>query len=158
VGAGINLEYYFSTVDQLGFGAGTKLPHNITGLIGVMDGHASDLRTGLPLQMVEIHEPVRLLIVIDATPGAILAAAARVPAVANLVVNGWVQVVSWDPETGALAVFEDGGFRPYVPERPSVPVVERSVEWYGGQREHLPPARVLAALRPAERPPAGGAA
>jgi hypothetical protein len=68
VGAGINLEYFFSTVDRLGYGAGTKLPHNITGLIGVMDGHASDLRTGLPWQMVEIHEPVRLLMVIDATP------------------------------------------------------------------------------------------
>ncbi|NCX97374.1 MAG: DUF2309 family protein, partial [Planctomycetia bacterium] len=72
VGAGINLEYFFSTVDRLGYGAGTKLPHNITGLIGVMDGHASDLRTGLPLQMVEIHEPIRLLIVIDAAPAAIL--------------------------------------------------------------------------------------
>jgi hypothetical protein len=26
-----------------------------------MDGAASDLRTGLPRQMIEIHEPVRLL-------------------------------------------------------------------------------------------------
>ena len=29
-----------------------------------MDGAASDLRTGLPWQMVEIHEPVRLLFVV----------------------------------------------------------------------------------------------
>ncbi|MEQ8231153.1 MAG: DUF2309 domain-containing protein, partial [Gammaproteobacteria bacterium] len=54
VGAGISLEYYFSYVDPRGYGCGTKLPHNITGLIGVVDGHASDLRTGLPWQMVEI--------------------------------------------------------------------------------------------------------
>jgi uncharacterized protein YbcC (UPF0753/DUF2309 family) len=158
VGAGINLEYFFSTVDRLGYGAGTKLPHNITGLIGVMDGHASDLRTGLPWQMVEIHEPVRLLIVIDATPEAILAAAEKVPVVKNFVVNGWVQLVSWHPETGGLAVFEDGGFRPYEPENLEVPVVNRSVEWYGGHREHLPPARVLAALAPRDRRTAGGAA
>ena len=48
------------------FGCGTKLPHNVTGLIGVMDGHQSDLRTGLPLQMVETHEPMRLLLIVDA--------------------------------------------------------------------------------------------
>ena len=27
--SGINLEYYFSNVDNLGFGSGTKLPHNL---------------------------------------------------------------------------------------------------------------------------------
>jgi hypothetical protein len=158
VGAGINLEYFFSTIDRIGYGAGTKLPHNITGLIGVMDGHASDLRTGLPWQMVEIHEPVRLLIVIDATPEAILAAADKVAVVANLVVRGWVQLVSWHPDTGALAVFEDGGFRPYQPESPHLPEVERSVQWYGGQRGHLPPARVTAALPPLDQRHAGGVA
>jgi uncharacterized protein YbcC (UPF0753/DUF2309 family) len=31
---GISLEYYFSTVDNEGYGCGTKLPHNITGLVG----------------------------------------------------------------------------------------------------------------------------
>ena len=71
--AGINLEYYFSYVDPTGYGCGTKLPHNITSLLGVMDGAASDLRTGLPWQMVEIHEPVRLLFVIETTPEAMLA-------------------------------------------------------------------------------------
>ena len=65
---GINLEYYFSHVDPTGYGCGTKLPHNITSLLGVMDGAASDLRTGLPWQMVEIHEPVRLLFVCETTP------------------------------------------------------------------------------------------
>lgn len=146
VGAGINLEYYFSVVDRLGYGAGTKLPHNITGLIGVMDGHASDLRTGLPWQMVEIHEPVRLLVVIDATQAAILRAAKQIPAVERLVTKRWIQLVAWDPETGELAVFEKGGFVPYIPEQTSLPVVERSMAWYAGHREHLPPARVLAAM------------
>ena len=66
--SGINLEYYFSHVDNAGFGAGTKLPHNLASLLGVMDGAASDLRTGLPWQMVEIHEPVRSLFLIETTP------------------------------------------------------------------------------------------
>src|SRR5205814_7659413 len=63
--AGINLEYYFSYIDPTGYGCGTKLPHNVTSLLGVMDGAQSDLRTGLPWQMVEIHEPTRLAIVVE---------------------------------------------------------------------------------------------
>ena len=57
--AGISLEYYFSSVDPAYFGCGSKLPHNVTSLLGVMDGAASDLRTGLSTQMTEIHEPIR---------------------------------------------------------------------------------------------------
>jgi uncharacterized protein YbcC (UPF0753/DUF2309 family) len=146
VGAGINLEYLFSTVDPVGYGCGTKLPHNITGLIGVMDGHASDLRTGLPWQMVEIHEPVRLLIVVDAPVDRIVAAAGRVPAVQRLVANRWVQLAAWDPDTGEIALFEDGRFVPFVPDSTRLPTVERSIDWFRGQRSHLPPARVLQAM------------
>jgi len=146
VGAGINLEYYFSIVDRLGYGSGTKLPHNITGLVGVMDGHASDLRTGLPWQMVEIHEPVRLLVIIDAPPERILAAAAKVPAVERMAVNRWIQLVAWDPEGAGLHVFTAGRFVPFEGERCVQPVVERSIDWYRGHREHLPPARITAAL------------
>ena len=146
VASGISLAYFFSAVDRLGYGCDTKLPHNITGLIGVMDGHASDLRTGLPWQTVEIHEPIRLLVVIEATPERIMASAERLPGVKNLVVNQWIQLVSWDPDTGALTVFENGEFVPYVPEHNDIPVVDRSVSWYAGHREHLAPARVLAAL------------
>jgi hypothetical protein len=123
-----------------------------------MDGHASDLRTGLPWQMVEIHEPVRLLIVIDATPEAILGAAARVPAMQNLVANRWVQLVSWHPDTGRLMVFEDGEFQPYVPETNAIAEVDCSTDWYRGHRGHLPPARVRAGLPPLDRHPAGGTA
>ena len=36
--AGINLEYYFSHVDNSGIGCGTKLPHNVASLLGVMEG------------------------------------------------------------------------------------------------------------------------
>ncbi|MFM8634389.1 MAG: putative inorganic carbon transporter subunit DabA, partial [Planctomycetia bacterium] len=81
VSAGISLAYTLSRIDPIGYGCGTKLPHNITGLIGVMDGHASDLRTGLPWQTVEIHEPVRMLLVVEAPVDRVLAAMARVPAV-----------------------------------------------------------------------------
>ncbi len=143
VGAGINLEYWFSVIDPGGYGCGTKLPHNITGLIGVMDGHQSDLRTGLPWQMVELHEPVRLLCVVEAPPERLLAIAGEHPAVGRLITNGWVQLASLDPETGEIQLFEDGAFRPWSPERTSLPVVGSSLEWFGGTRGPLPLASIL---------------
>jgi uncharacterized protein YbcC (UPF0753/DUF2309 family) len=146
VGAGINLEYYFSSVDNEVFGCGTKLPHNVTGLIGVMNGHQSDLRTGLPVQMVELHEPMRLLLVVDATPEALLAIAGRQPEVCELVVNGWVQLVSADPHTGTMQVFENGKFYPYVPATAPLPRAPTSAAWHRQGRGHLPPALIEAAL------------
>src|SRR5207248_10823313 len=83
--AGISLEYYFSRVDPTGYGCGTKLPHNITSLLGVMDGAASDLRPGLPWQMVEIHEPTRILFIVETTPQAMLSILDRNPALNRLV-------------------------------------------------------------------------
>ena len=97
-------------------GCGTKLPHNVTSLLGVMDGAASDLRTGLPWQMVEIHEPVRLLFVIETTPEVMLEIMERKPALGQFARNGWVQVAVLDPQSSQIQVFRDGEFEPYEPE------------------------------------------
>lgn len=142
VGAGISLEYYFSFIDPRGYGCGTKLPHNITGLIGVMDGHASDLRTGLPWQMVEIHEPMRLLVVVEATPEQLVRIVETREVVATLVLRGWIQVASLDPMSGEIAVFENGRFVPYDPRPVALAVRPSSVEHYAGHREHLPCAHI----------------
>jgi uncharacterized protein len=148
VGAGINLEYYFSTVDNDKLGAGTKLPHNLTGLLGVMDGHASDLRTGLPRQMIEIHEPMRLLMIIENTPEAALEIVRRQPGVAELVTGQWVQVATIHPDTGEIQVFNPTvGFEPFTPVTTTLPEVERSQDWYAGRREFLSPALVIPPLR-----------
>lgn len=135
--SGINLEYYFSYVDSPGWGSGSKLPHNITGLLGVMDGAMSDLRTGLPWQMVEIHEPVRLLFVIETTPAAFLAIMKKNPAIQTMVANLWVQVATMDPVTGALSVYHPDGFEPYTSQAGPLPTAASSREWYTGWRDHL---------------------
>lgn len=134
---GINLEYYFSYVDNPGFGCGTKLPHNITALLGVMDGAASDLRTGLPWQMVEIHDPVRLLFVIETTPEKMLRIMEKQPAIGQPIRNGWVQLATLDPNSSAIQLFHDGAFRPYVPQASRLPRASSSVAWYRGWRDHL---------------------
>ncbi|MFO1419346.1 MAG: DUF2309 domain-containing protein, partial [Methylotetracoccus sp.] len=102
VGAGINLEYYFSTVDNERFGCGTKVPHNPTGNLGVMEGAAGDLRTGLPRQMIEIHEPMRLLVVVEQTPAILTAIYERQSSLRELIGNSWVQLATIDPHTGAI--------------------------------------------------------
>lgn len=144
VGAGINLEYYFSCVDNERFGAGTKLPHNLVGLLGVMDGARGDLRTGLPRQMIEIHEPVRLLLVVEATTDTLRRLDAKQPALRELLGNGWVRLASVDPVTGALAVLGDEGFVPVALSPDPVPEVRSSHEWYRGKTAFLGPAIVRA--------------
>lgn len=143
VGAGINLEYYFSYVDSVRFGCGTKLPHNITGLVGVMDGYSSDLRTGLPWQMVEIHEPVRLLTIVEARPENLLRAVEPLPAVRRLVENRWLRLCLLDPDSSELLLHRDGAFVPYRPEPGELATAQSSIAWYRGRREHLPPARIV---------------
>jgi uncharacterized protein YbcC (UPF0753/DUF2309 family) len=138
--AGINLEYYFSAVDNDRFGAGTKLPHNLTGMIGVMDGAASDLRTGLPRQMIEQHEPMRLLLVVEATPDTLMMILNRQPALMELVANAWLLCVSVDPNTGAQHEFVPGqGFVPidHTAEPPTARAPD-SASWYKGKSEFLP--------------------
>ncbi len=135
--AGINLEYYFSHVDNPGFGAGTKLPHNLASLLGVMDGAASDLRTGFPWQMVEIHEPVRSLFLIETIPEAMLQIMDRNEGIGRLCRNGWVLLALIDPTNRALSVFQDGVFRSYQPQASVLPTAASSVDWYRGWRDHL---------------------
>ncbi len=141
--AGINLEYYFSFVDPYGYGCGTKLPHNITSLLGVMDGAASDLRPGLPWQMVEIHEPVRLLFVIETTPAALQRIIDSNPPIAQLANGDWVQLAVFDAETSSIHRYVSGQFVAYQPETDELPTSETSIQWYWGEREHLGFASII---------------
>ncbi len=143
--AGISLEYFFSYVDPAGYGSGTKLPHNVASLLGVMDGAQSDLRTGLPWQMVEIHEPTRLAIVVEGPQDRILRVIDRNPALARLVRNRWVWLACLDPASDALAELREDGFVPHAAERPLPVVTGDSAAWYQGKRGHLPPAAIVPA-------------
>ena len=140
--AGINLEYYFSRVDPVGYGCGTKLPHNVNGLLGVMDGEQSDLRTGLPWQMVEIHEPVRLTIVVEAEPGRLGQAVRASPSLDRLVRHRWIWLASLDPRSSALHELDRDTFTVHAPGH-LLPVVHGgSAAWYEGKRGFLHPVEL----------------
>ncbi len=112
---GINLEYYFSRVDNYKLGAGTKLPHNVMGLIGVANSSDGDLRPGLPVQMIEVHDPVRLLILVEHYPEVVLKTIQSAPEMYEWFINEWVHVVALHPDTQQFHYFQDGVFAPYEP-------------------------------------------
>lgn len=112
---GINLEYYFSRVDNYKLGAGTKLPHNVMGLIGVANSCDGDLRPGLPLQMIEVHDPVRLLIVVEHFPEVVLKTIQSVPEMYEWFINEWVHLIAVNPETDKFFYFKEGVFKEYFP-------------------------------------------
>lgn len=95
VASWINLQYFGSTVNNAAFGSGNKVLHNVVGQLGVLEGNAGDLRTGLPWQSVHdgtryVHEPVRLSVFVAAAEATMDDVLAKHANVADLVRNGWV--------------------------------------------------------------------
>ena len=100
----INAQYLFSTLDNVAFGAGSKTTKNITGKIGIMQGNASDLMHGLPLQSVfssddkRYHQPLRLTVVIYAPQSYIGPIIQQQAILQQLFANGWVHLICDDPQ------------------------------------------------------------
>ncbi len=110
---GINLEYYFSRVDNMKLGCGTKLPHNVMGLLGVANSSDGDLRPGLPWQMIEPHDPVRLLVIVEHFPEVVLKVIKSNEAMYEWYKNEWVHIAALNPETKEFFYFKDEQFLPY---------------------------------------------
>jgi uncharacterized protein YbcC (UPF0753/DUF2309 family) len=96
--------------------------------------------------MVEIHEPVRSLFLIETTPEAMLRIIERNEMIGRMSRNGWVQLALLDPVTRAISVYRDGEgvFVPYQPQASELPKASSSVDWYRGWREHLEFAEIEA--------------
>ena len=118
----INLQYFASSVDNRAFGSGNKQIHNVTGQLGVLLGNGGDLMTGLSWQAVSDgerlqHEPLRLLVMIEAPRAAVQTIIEKHAMVRDLVSNGWLRLVvregdsfirwtnagAWEPVRGAAA-------------------------------------------------------
>jgi uncharacterized protein YbcC (UPF0753/DUF2309 family) len=112
---GINLEYYFSRVDNIKLGAGTKLPHNVMGLFGVANSSDGDLRPGLPWQMIEVHDPVRLLVIVEHQPEIVMKAIQSSPEVFEWYKNEWVHIAALHPGENQFYYFRNGVFEKYQP-------------------------------------------
>lgn len=99
----INTQYLFSTLDNVAFGSGSKITHNVVGTIGVMQGNGSDLMHGLPLQSVmssdneAYHEPQRLLTVIYAPKEMVSQVIEKHSILKTLFFNQWVRLIVIEP-------------------------------------------------------------
>ena len=107
VASWINLQYYGSVVNNRSFGSGNKVLHNIVGGLGVLEGNAGDLRTGLPAQSLHdgkvlVHKPLRLSVIIEAPVDAINRVIAKHESVRQLTDNRWLHL---------FALGEDGRIR-----------------------------------------------
>jgi hypothetical protein len=113
VAVNIAMDYYFSRVDNDGFGCGSKLPLNVASLLGVITGSKSDLRIGLARQQVELHEPMRCTVVMEAPAERILGLVLGHPRLKRLVEGEWMRLVRVDPDSRAMELFVNGCFVPW---------------------------------------------
>lgn len=114
VGEWINLEHYFSTVDNAIYGAGSKVYHNVVSKIGVYNGNYSDLKIGLPTQSVleegeAYHEPVRLLTYMEA-PLEIVGKAVENSIAKEFILNEWIRPIIIDKAAKKVYSYESGEF------------------------------------------------
>lgn len=99
----INTQYLFSTIDNIMYGSGSKITHNVIGKIGVMQGNGSDLMHGLPLQSVMLddkmpyHCPQRLLTIVYAKRVMVSDIISKQSILKTLFFNDWVHLVVIDP-------------------------------------------------------------
>jgi uncharacterized protein YbcC (UPF0753/DUF2309 family) len=113
----INMEYYFSCVDNMVYGSGSKVYHNVVGCLGVMSGNRSDLRIGLPQQTVMLaghayHEPMRLLAVVEAPRQRVAEIVERNEVLRRMFANQWAALAVLDPNEGLIYRYEKGDWQP----------------------------------------------
>jgi uncharacterized protein YbcC (UPF0753/DUF2309 family) len=135
---GINLEYYFSRTDHQRLGAGTKLPHNVMGLFGVANGADGDLRSGLPSQMTEVHDPIRLMVIVEHEPAVVLRAIQAQESVYEWYRNEWMRLSVIHPLTGEIFVFRQNAFHSYTPLHGPVPVLSDIMPVIAQHSDNLP--------------------
>ena len=104
----INMQYHASTVDNLRYGSGNKVLHNVVGgRLGVFEGNGGDLRIGLPMQSLHDgqtlrHTPLRLSVFIEAPRGSIDTVMVRHETVRHLVEHGWLHLFRIDTSENQL--------------------------------------------------------
>ena len=93
--------------------------------------------------MVEIHEPMRLLLIVETTPAVLDAICERQPGVRTLVANEWIQVVAVPPESSEMFRWTPAGWEPVVLTGEPLPQAAGSRAWYRGKRDFVPPALIV---------------
>ena len=102
------------------FALGGRFAAALMGLIGVANGADGDLRPGLPVQMIEVHDPIRLLVIVEHQPEVVLRTIRSAPAMYEWYGNEWVHLMVIKPGTNEFFYFRKGEFVPYSPLTPAI--------------------------------------
>ncbi len=110
----INAQYYFSTVDPDVLSAGDKAAHKIVAVKGVRQGAVGDLRVGLPIQSLfdrgrPYHEPMRLLVVVQAPLRLLEHVIGRNRMLQQLFDGQWVQLAMREDGFDPWRIWRPGG-------------------------------------------------
>lgn len=65
--------------------------------------------------MIEVHDPVRLLMIVEHFPEVVLKTIQKNPATYEWFINEWVNLAVINPETQEISVFRNGDFVLYNP-------------------------------------------
>ena len=109
----INMQYNASVADNVRYGSGNKVLHNVVGgNLGVFEGNGGDLRIGLPLQSLHdgehwMHTPLRLSAYIAAPAEAIQAVYEKHEVVRQLVDNDWLFLFRLDDDGNTVRLYRD---------------------------------------------------
>jgi hypothetical protein len=65
--------------------------------------------------VIEVHDPVRLLIVVEHYPEVVLKTIRSTPEMYEWFINEWVHLAVFDPHTNQMLYLKEGEFIPYTP-------------------------------------------
>ena len=108
------------------------------GLFGVANGADGDLRPGIPNQMIEIHDPLRILFVVEHFPEVVLETIQKFANTYEWFINEWVNLIVVNPDTQQMFLFKDGKYSIYKPLKNTVPTAEDIMNEIESSQENLP--------------------
>ena len=88
--------------------------------------------------MIEVHDPVRLLMIVEHFPEVVLKTIQRLPETYEWFKNEWVKLVAMHPETKMLFVFQEGLFEAYAPMNEGVHMTSDIEQLIEANHDNLP--------------------
>jgi uncharacterized protein YbcC (UPF0753/DUF2309 family) len=88
--------------------------------------------------MIEVHDPVRLLIIVEHFPDVVLRTIQKNAETYEWFINEWVNLIAVNPETKALSVFREGAFYPYETTVKTVDPVSDVASLIESSQENIP--------------------
>jgi len=103
----------------------------------VANSSDGDLRPGLPWQMIEVHDPVRLLVIVEHAPDIVLKAIQSSPEVFEWYKNEWVHIIALHPLEKQFYYFTKIVFEKYNPltDASAIKTIHNMEEFIEGARE-----------------------